>query len=466
MPRKFDMEKFVDALREITTESPVSREYLTRAANTLGMKYAPASIVKDENRHTGDRGMFLVPELDNDLIVDDDSDTDSDTVAASPAPAASAAALIAKSGQTVPDHESLIPHKISDYVPFGNFRPVQQIIRSQLFFPVFVTGLSGNGKTTMIDQICARLKRELFRVNITIETDEDDLLGGFRLVNGETVWQDGPVIQAMKRGGVLLLDEVDLASHKIMCLQPVLEGKGIYLKKIGERVEPAAGFTVLATANTKGIGNDDGQFVGTNVLNEAFLDRFPITLEQDYPSASTEAKIITKRMTTLGKVNEHFAKTLVSWASTIRKAYREGASEYIVTTRRLLNIAEAYSIFGDKKKAINMSITRFPQETQDAWLSAYEKLDDGMDDTETKTTDGFVPPKGSCASTASKYKGSRITDFGEIKKSDKYIFAVDYNHRQVAKSVGAIFDGDYWTISSEKIIAEMCENGYIVTDHR
>ena len=464
MPRKFDMEKFVDALRSITTESPVSREDLTRAANTLGMKYAPAAIVKDENRHTGERGMFLVPELDNDLVVVDDSDDDSDTVAASPV--RSTAALIAKSGQTVPDHESLIPHKIGDYVPFGNFRPVQQIIRSQLFFPVFVTGLSGNGKTTMIDQVCARLKRELFRVSITIQTDEDDLLGGFRLVNGETVWQDGPVIQAMKRGGVLLLDEVDLASHKIMCLQPVLEGKGIYLKKIGERIDPAPGFTVLATANTKGLGNDDGQFVGTNVLNEAFLDRFPVTLEQDYPAASTEVKIITKRMTTLGKVNEHFAKTLVSWASTIRKAYREGASEYIVTTRRLLNIAEAYSIFDDKKKAISMSITRFPQETQDAWISAYDKLDDGMDDTDGKANGGFIPPKGSMASTAAKFKGTRITNREDLQSGNSYIIAVDYENRDIAKTAGARFDGDFWMIAGPLVPDELIEGGYIVADHR
>jgi hypothetical protein len=215
-------------------------------------------------------------------------------------------------GMTGGERESLIPDKISTYVPWGHHKDIETILDTRTFCPVFVTGLSGNGKTTMIDQVCARLRRDLYRVNITTQTDEDDLLGGFRLINGETVWQDGPVVAAMEQGGVLLLDEIDLASNKIMCLQPVLEGKGVFLKKINRFVKPAAGFTVIATANTKGKGSDDGRFVGTNVMNEAFLDRFAFTMEQEYASRSTEKKILVKWMGACGQeADKDFADNLV-----------------------------------------------------------------------------------------------------------------------------------------------------------
>ena len=272
---------------------------------------------------------------------------------------------------------SYLPVVDKNYVPHGNMKTLEPVIASGLFYPVFITGLSGNGKTTMVQQVCAKLKRELFRANITIETDEDDLLGGFRLVNGDTVWQDGAVVEAMRRGAVLLLDEVDLASNKIMCLQSVLEGKAIYLKKINQVVEPAKGFTVVATANTKGKGDNSGAFAGTNVLNEAFLDRFPVTIYQDYPTNKQEIKILECIRASIGATgDEDFSGKLVTWAANIRKAYDEEAVTEIITTRRLINIVQAHHIFGDRKKAIELCIERFDDETKKAFLDFYNALDD------------------------------------------------------------------------------------------
>ena len=206
---------------------------------------------------------------------------------------------------------NLVPENDDTFVKFGSFTDVKKILQSKLFYPAFITGLSGNGKTFSVEQACAQLKRELIRVNITIETDEDDLIGGFRLVNGETVWHNGPVVEALERGAVLLLDEIDLASNKILCLQSILEGNGVFLKKIGRVVKPARGFNVIATANTKGKGSDDGRFIGTNVLNEAFLERFPVTFEQDYPSPAIESKILGRVASTLGVTDTDFCKRLV-----------------------------------------------------------------------------------------------------------------------------------------------------------
>ena len=271
---------------------------------------------------------------------------------------------------------SAVPSKDPMFVPFGNFSDVESIIKSNMFYPVFVTGLSGNGKTFMIEQACAKAKRELFRVNITIETDEDDLLGGFRLVNGETVWFDGPVVEAMRKGAVLLLDEVDLASTKIMCLQPVLEGKGVFLKKINEWVECAAGFNIVATANTKGKGDDTGNFIGAGVLNEAFLERFPITVEQEYPSNAVEKKILNKVFDKLNVSDSEFVDKLVNWADIIRKTYIEGAIDELITTRRLVHISNAYAIFNmDRMKAISMCVNRFDDETKSAMVDLYTKVD-------------------------------------------------------------------------------------------
>ena len=295
---------------------------------------------------------------------------------AAPAPVSdSAPPASAIMQQSLVSSESVIPAKDSDFVAWGHFDDVATIIKSGAFYPTFVTGLSGNGKTTMIMQACAKVNRECYRVNVTSQTDEDDLLGGFRLVNGETVWYDGPVIQAMKNGAVLLLDEIDLGASPLMCLQPVLEGKGIFLKKINQFVEPAPGFQVFATANTKGKGDDTGAFAHTGILNEAFLDRFPVTLEQAYAANGVEKRILLKKMKTLGVEDKEFAGNLVKWADAIRKTFMEGGISEIITTRRLLSITQAFSIFNDKAKAISMAISRFDEETKHDFLKLYEKID-------------------------------------------------------------------------------------------
>ena len=287
--------------------------------------------------------------------------------------------------------QSHIPAKDDLFVPFGSFTDMVLILKSEMFYPVFVTGLSGNGKTLMIDQACAHAKRALYRVNITIETDEDDLLGGFRLVDGETVWFDGPVIEAMRTGSVLLLDEVDLASTKIMCLQPILEGKGVFLKKINEYVDCQPGFNIVATANTKGKGDDTGNFIGAGVLNEAFLERFPITVEQDYPATTIEKKILGKVFNKLNISDSEFIEKLVSWADIIRKTYREGAIDELITTRRLVHISNAYAIFNmDRMKAIEMCVNRFDDETKTAMVDLYTKVDGGVDPNATDDEDGTV----------------------------------------------------------------------------
>ena len=271
--------------------------------------------------------------------------------------------------------QNLIPDKDDTFVKFGNFGDIKKIIQSNIFYPAFITGLSGNGKTFSVEQACAQLKRELIRVNITIETDEDDLIGGFRLVDGATVWHNGPVVEALERGAVLLLDEIDLASNKILCLQSVLEGKGVFLKKIGRYVKPAAGFTVVATANTKGKGSDDGRFIGTNVLNEAFLERFPVTFEQSYPAPATEQRILEGIALDLGVEDRDFCKRLVDWADIIRKTFYDGGIEEIISTRRLVHIIRAYSIFQDKAKAIQVCVNRFDEETKQSFLELYDKVD-------------------------------------------------------------------------------------------
>ena len=260
--------------------------------------------------------------------------------------------------------QNLVPEKDDTFVKFGPFNDVKKVIQSNQFYPTFITGLSGNGKTFGVEQACAQLGRELIRVNITIETDEDDLIGGFRLVDGATVWHNGPVIEALERGAILLLDEVDLASNKILCLQPILEGKGLFLKKIGRFVRPAVGFNVVATANTKGKGSDDGRFIGTNVLNEAFLERFPVTFEQDYPAPSVEKRILGGVASNLGVTDTDFIARLVDWGDIIRKTFYDGGIDEIISTRRLVHIVRAFSIFGDKMKSIQVCVNRFDDETK------------------------------------------------------------------------------------------------------
>ena len=271
--------------------------------------------------------------------------------------------------------QNLVPSKDDNYVPFGNFTDVKKIIQSGIFYPTFITGLSGNGKTFSVEQACAALNRELIRVNITIETDEDDLIGGFRLVDGNTVWHNGPVVEALERGAVLLLDEVDLASNKILCLQSVLEGKGLFLKKIGKYVQPAAGFNVIATANTKGKGSDDGRFIGTNVLNEAFLERFALTFEQEYPTPAIESKILVRVAASVGKHDEEFCTNLANWADIIRKTFKDGGIDEVISTRRLVHIIRAYAIWNDRMKAIKVCVNRFDEETKQSFIELYDKID-------------------------------------------------------------------------------------------
>lgn len=364
---------FIRALKESRREEDrndplVSREELLSICKKQGMVAPPNWIVMDKSRRVG-RGLYMV----NEII--DIEKPHCYNVAQEPTMNTTLEAKSSVLAMTNGDRDTIIPTMSPEYVPWGHFHDIEALIRNKSFTTVYITGLSGNGKTTMVEQICAKLKRECFRVNIIGSTDEDDLFGGLRLVNGDTVWQDGAVIQAMKRGAVLLLDEVDLGSEKLMCLQPVLEGKGVYVKKKNEWVTPAEGFCVVATANTKGKGSEDGRFVGTQIINEAFLDRFDYTYEQEYAPKTTEKKIIMKAMKKYGKEDPAFADNLVSWAEMIRKSFKDGAVNEIISTRRLINICKAYAVFGNKVKAVNMSLARFDRETQEAFLSLYKKID-------------------------------------------------------------------------------------------
>ena len=329
------------------------------------------------------KGMFKLPSPDGILDIEDTSEISEESSIVSLATNSTAAMKTEEVSMATnviefpnTDKESYVPSRVREYVKFGHYGDVKTIKKSGQFYPVFITGLSGNGKTMMIEQVHAELKKELFRVNITIETDEDDLIGHYALVDGKTVWQDGPVTMAMERGATLLLDEVDLASNKIMCLQPVLEGNPLLIKKEGRIVRPKEGFTVMATANTKGKGSEDGRFIGTNILNEAFLERFPITVEQEYPSVSVERKIIIKLMESLGCEDSEFAGKLVDWADLIRKTFYDGGVDEIIATRRLVHIVQAFSIFNDRMKSIAMCVARFDDQTKDTFMDLYSKLDD------------------------------------------------------------------------------------------
>jgi MoxR-like ATPase len=368
--------KFLRVLKETRTDAMknntmVSRDELLAACSHLDMVAPPNWIVMDQSRRVS-RGIYSIPEIleiDNQTTAKYNSEEENEPMNTTFDAKATVLAM------TNGDRDTIIPAQVSEYVPWGHFNDIEALIKMKNFVTIYITGLSGNGKTTMIEQVCAKLKRECFRINIVGTTDEDDLFGGLRLVNGDTVWQDGAVIQAMKRGAVLLLDEVDLGSEKLMCLQPILEGKGVYIKKKNEWVIPAEGFAVVATANTKGKGSEDGRFVGTNVMNEAFLDRFDYTYEQDYAPKGTEKKILVKAMKKYGATDNDFIDHLVSWAEMIRKSYKDGAVNEIISTRRLINICKAYSVFNNKIKAVGMSLARFDRETQDAFMSLYKKID-------------------------------------------------------------------------------------------
>jgi len=425
-------QSFIDAMANTGTAiaDSYSRSDLNEIANSIGMKYAPAWIVQDSSRRA-DRGFFRVPEYAGGAA----------PVAAAPVAAAPVAAPIGDPtpapvmntimGMTAGERTSLVPDRMKDYVSWGHSKNVEQIISANLFAPIFITGMSGNGKTTMIEQACAKTKRECFRVNITSETDEDDLVGGFRLVAGETKFVYGPVVEAMQRGAVLLLDEIDLGSSKIMCLQPVLEGKGILIKKTGEWITPAKGFTVVATANTKGKGDSDGRFIGTNVLNEAFLDRFDWTMEQEYATRAVEKRILIKKMEKFGHVDSDFAEHLTSWAEITRKAFTEGAIDEIITTRRLENICKAFSIFKDRATSIDLALARFDDETQEAFRNLYDKVDESM-------------------STSTEEEGNQNVPFDptSIQDNDVLDLNVSFEKKDEVKPHGAQWDPGIksWTV--------------------
>ena len=363
--------EIVKGLEKVFPDREVTMKQLMEWAESEGLsKYAPSFIWKSENKVR--RGVFRIPEINGNVA------TDAKVAFVPMATEEKKEVALATNVIEFPKNEteSYVPTKVGNYVKFCHYGDVKTIKKSGQFYPVFITGLSGNGKTMMIEQVHADLKKELFRVNITIETDEDDLIGHYALIDGKTVWQDGPVVLAMERGGTLLLDEVDLASNKIMCLQPVLEGNPLLIKKEGRIVRPKTGFTVMATANTKGKGSEDGRFIGTNILNEAFLERFPITVEQEYPSVTVEKKIINKLMTSLNCLDEEFSAKLVDWADLIRKTFYDGGVDEIIATRRLVHIVHAFSIFKDRMKAIAMCVARFDDQTKDTFMDLYSKLDD------------------------------------------------------------------------------------------
>jgi len=367
--RKVD---FVNTAREMLGEhrTTITRPEARLVRIEVGVKNIPGWLIRLK---TGTRGEYYLPTADGKIQTIEDFRAENPTIQEE-----MRVAMAPQGLSVLEEQESYMPESFEGYVPWGNFNTVKAVVKSKMFYPIFITGMSGNGKTLMVKEVCAKLKREFVRTNITIETDEDDLIGGFRLQNGETVWHDGPVVMAMKRGAVLLLDEIDLASNKVMCLQPILEGSSVYIKKIGKWVHPTPGFTVIATANTKGQGSDDGRFIGTNVLNEAFLERFPITLEQSYPTNKTEEKILTNELAKIDKMDMEFVGNLIKWADVIRKTFMDGGVDEIISTRRLVHIVGAYGIFDNKLKSIEMCVSRFDTETKDSFLDLYTKVDSGV----------------------------------------------------------------------------------------
>ena len=367
-------QQIIQGLLRDFPDGEASRQELMDWATNCGLsKYAPSFVWQSENSVR--RGVFRIPTLDeNGDLVTLARPMPKAPVVETPMVESPNISNVIEFPKT--ETESYVPSKVNGYVKFGHYNDIKTIAKSGQFYPIFITGLSGNGKTMMIEQVHAEIKKELFRVNITIETDEDDMIGHYALVDGRTVWQDGPVTMAMERGATLLLDEVDLASNKIMCLQPVLEGNPLLIKKEGRIVRPAPGFTVMATANTKGKGSEDGRFIGTNILNEAFLERFPVTVEQEYPSVSVEKKIVIKLMENLGCVDEEYAGKLVDWADLIRKTFYDGGVDEIIATRRLVHIVHAFAIFKDRMKAIAMCVARFDDQTKEVFMDLYSKLDE------------------------------------------------------------------------------------------
>jgi len=352
---------FVKAAEDIFgIGSILTRDGIQSVVEETGLSFPYWFITKSEYR-VG-RGQYKLPDINSKpkvKVQEPELETEM----------AMAQVLSFKQPKLIDESDVSVPSKYPDYVPFGFYSDLRNIVKSKDFYPVFITGLSGNGKTLMVEQVCANLDRECIRVNISIETDESDLLGGPTLVNGNVVNRDGPVLQAMKRGAILLIDEVDRGSNKLMCLQGILEGKPYFNKKSGEMVHPAEGFNVIATANTKGRGSEEGRYL-SQILDDAFLERFPITVEQEYPDAKTEKKILSPLIS-----DQVFVENLVKWADVVRKSADQGAVDEIISTRRLVHIAKAYKIFGDRMKAIELCVSRFDTETKTAFIDLYTKVD-------------------------------------------------------------------------------------------
>jgi MoxR-like ATPase len=357
------------------------KELITKLVTQFGNRVSKDSILDFCSKHNLPNPHFLTSRRDIksgkdymlDLFYEKGEEMKREDVEQT-APALQAQVMQFKPKRATVDADSTIPQKDNTYVPFGFFKQLEQILKSHIFYPVFITGLSGNGKTTMVEQVAAKLKRECIRVNISIETDEDDLIGGNTLHDGNVIYREGPVLMAMRRGAVLLIDEIDRGSNKLMCLQSILEGKPFFNKKTGEMIYPEKGFTIIATANTKGRGTEDGRFIAAQILDEAFLERFPITVEQEYPSVAVEKRIINNKMEFYGRIDTDFADKLVNWAEIIRKTFVEGGVDEIISTRRLVNIVQAYSIFEDREEAIRYCINRFDEDTKTAFMDLYTKM--------------------------------------------------------------------------------------------
>ena len=391
--KKIDRENLVARLQEQDNGTGVfTRRQIIDTAESLGLGF-PAWLVNGRKDLKVDRGVYNLTAMFGGQAVA--------PVAQPTTPAAQPIEVVeTKNPEFVVqaklqvEVDNLVPNKDETFVPFGFYKDLKKVLQGNLFYPIFISGLSGNGKTTMVEQVCANLKREAIRVNISIETDEDDLIGGNTLVDGNVVYREGPVLTAMKRGAVLILDEIDRGSNKLMCLQAILEGKPYFNKKTGETVTPAPGFNVVATANTKGRGSDDGKFISANILDEAFLERFAITVEQEYPTMATEKKIILKKMDKVNNVDEEFATHLVTWSDVIRKTYYEGAIDELISTRRLEHIVNAFAVFGDKQKAVQLCVNRFDDDTKQAFIDLYTKVDPTVELSEEETGEQEIHEDG------------------------------------------------------------------------
>lgn len=373
MARKENRELFLSALAE-TGKATITKQELTELCDQMGI-LVPQWFTKEASNRVA-RGVYKVlnsvtkPEVEPVAV---------DMVA-------KVLPMTKRIENVVTDLESenLIPKAYKNYVPFGNYDDLLQVVASKMFYPVFITGQSGNGKTMSVEQVCAKLGRKFVCISMTPETDESDLLGNFILIDGQMVWRDGPVTVAARQGAVLCIDEVDYGAQNLSALQRVLEGKPFLLKKKNEVVTPAEGFNIIATANTKGKGSEDGRYMFTNILNEAFLERFPMTMEQDWAPNSVEKKIIRKELESVNRSDDTFADNLITWAEAIRRTFNDGGCDEVISTRRLVHIAKAYGIYGDRIKAITFCLNRFDTDTKVSFIDLYTKIDAGVPDANTE----------------------------------------------------------------------------------